>query len=313
MLLLNADLSRDMLYKNGMNLKHLKYFIAIAETGNLAQAARSLNMSASPLSRRLRELEKEVGLVLIDRSNGMTLTNEGHRLLEIARRINSLASEIVSLAGPLHRPKTAISIGLRSVHPRLRQALIEAASGVQSEVPPILRPMVPNDQLLAISEGTLDFGTIRTWPVEQAPQLSGIPVLIEELGFAVPDRSPFSEKLELGLEDIQGLKLISHYAPMHPVLDEFLKKGAKPVQLDPYVAGGAAALIAQGDHFTVVPIDRAAPARRSIDEPGILFRRLRNGPYSYITYLVWRSDRGDADLAKYVAAFKREWSKPETI
>lgn len=295
-----------------MNLKHLKYFVAIAEAGSLAKAARVLNMSASPLSRRMRELEDAVGLTLFDRNDAMALTEEGQQLLVIARRITGLASEIVSIAGPLHRPKSSIVIGLRSVHPRLRYSLLEAARAVNADVTPLVRPMVPEAQIEALLEGTLDFGTVRSWPEGSDGRLSAIPLLREELGFAVPDRPPFSERMEIGLGDVAGLKLIMHYAPMHALLDDFMARH-KPVQVDPYVAGSAAALISQGDHFTMIPIDRDAPARRQIDEPGVLFRRIAKGPHTFTTYLVWQTQRGEGELGNYVAAFKRAYPRPQSI
>lgn len=296
-----------------MNLKLIRYFVTIAESGSIAAAARLLNVSASPLSRRLREFETAVGLTLFNRDRGLELTADGRRLLEIARRISGLSNEMFALARELNRSTPTLTIGLRSTHPRLRKALLQHMQTARPDVTLSVRPMVPDQQLVALAEGTLDFGTVR-FPVSTRHEgIAFLPVLSEELGFAVPDRPPFSERRRLTLNDLAGLHLIAHYAPQHPLLDPLLKAGMKPVMVDPNVAGGAAALISQGDHFTMLPIDPESPSRRAIDEPGVLFRPIAGRAVTFTTLLAWRADRGEQELADIIAVLRSAFSRPERI
>jgi DNA-binding transcriptional LysR family regulator len=80
-----------------MDLRRLEYFVVVAEEGNVGRAAQRLHMTQSPLSRRIRELEVEVGRTLFDRTTtGMRLTDAGRLLLEDARPLLRAASQTVA-------------------------------------------------------------------------------------------------------------------------------------------------------------------------------------------------------------------------
>ena len=82
---------------DAMELRHLRYFVAVAEEANISQAARRLNLSQPPLSRQIRDLEEELGVPLLKRSgNRLALTEAG--------RIFRLEAESV-----LQRVETAVS------------------------------------------------------------------------------------------------------------------------------------------------------------------------------------------------------------
>lgn len=71
-----------------MKLQQLKYFIAVAESGSLGEASRSLYLSQSSLSAAIKELENELGIVAFNRSNrGLTLTAQGMEALSYARQV----------------------------------------------------------------------------------------------------------------------------------------------------------------------------------------------------------------------------------
>lgn len=76
-----------------MNLKQLRYFVAIAEERQITAAAKRLNISQPPLSYELSQLEKELGVRLVERGpRGVTLTDAGRLLYERAQQILSLTS-----------------------------------------------------------------------------------------------------------------------------------------------------------------------------------------------------------------------------
>lgn len=71
-----------------MSLCQIRYFVAIAEEGNMGRAAQRLNISQPPLSRHMRDLELELGTTLFERTpRGMTLLAPGERFLTRARRV----------------------------------------------------------------------------------------------------------------------------------------------------------------------------------------------------------------------------------
>lgn len=97
-----------------MDLRRLRYFCAVVERGNLTQAARALNMAQPPLSRRLRELEDEIGVTLFSREGrAMVPTPAGYHLYrragEILRDVEQAAQETVMMS---RREYRVLRVGL---------------------------------------------------------------------------------------------------------------------------------------------------------------------------------------------------------
>jgi DNA-binding transcriptional LysR family regulator len=87
-----------------MELRHLRYFLAVAEDLNVRQAAVHLHVSQPPLSRQIRDLEQEVGARLFVRSRrGMQLTEAGQTFLKEARQILFQSKRAIQLAQAVSR------------------------------------------------------------------------------------------------------------------------------------------------------------------------------------------------------------------
>ncbi|MFD4930744.1 LysR family transcriptional regulator [Peribacillus butanolivorans] len=82
-----------------MDIRQLKYFVTIAEEGKITTAAKKLNIAQPPLSRQLKQMEEELGVILFDRDNkSLNLTLEGERLLLRAKELlNKLDETIVEV------------------------------------------------------------------------------------------------------------------------------------------------------------------------------------------------------------------------
>lgn len=79
-----------------MSLSQLQSFVVVAEEGNVTRAAKRLAISQPPLSRKLKDLEAELGVQLLTRTaQGVTLTNHGQRFLVRARQVLSVLETAV--------------------------------------------------------------------------------------------------------------------------------------------------------------------------------------------------------------------------
>jgi len=96
-----------------MDIRQLRYFLAVAEEGQVTRAAKKLNMEQPPLSRQIRMMEDELGVALFDRSGKrMTLTPAGERLRSLAEQLLRQFGEMVTEVKELHEGITGtLSIG----------------------------------------------------------------------------------------------------------------------------------------------------------------------------------------------------------
>jgi DNA-binding transcriptional LysR family regulator len=170
-----------------MDLRHLRYFVAVAETLSFGRAAERLHISQPPLSRQIRGLEHELGAPLFSRTRrSVRLTAAGAALLPEARRllrdadalqagarqlasgeVGTLALGFISVAAYNLLPELAPEFRRR--HPGIKLALQEATSDVQ---------------LAALGRGELDVGLVL--PPVEAPALEYAPLLHDTLVAALP-------------------------------------------------------------------------------------------------------------------------------
>src|SRR4051812_17303551 len=91
-----------------MELRHLRYFVAVAEERNMRRAAVRLHMSQPPLSRQIQDLETEIGAKLFVRGKrGVQLTEAGEFFLKEARQILSQSQRAIDIAQAAHRGEAA--------------------------------------------------------------------------------------------------------------------------------------------------------------------------------------------------------------
>jgi DNA-binding transcriptional LysR family regulator len=147
-----------------MELRHLRYFCAVADWNGFNRAARALHTSQSSISAQIRDLEQEIGVTLFNRARSrVSLTPAGEKFLQEARRLVAGADRAVDIAQRTARGEIgSLSIGFviwgtgtffpgvirafRQLYPSVQLSLMEATSVTQSE---------------ALLNGTIDVGFMR--------------------------------------------------------------------------------------------------------------------------------------------------------
>lgn len=147
-----------------VDLRHLRYFVAVAERGSvLAAAQQQLNTSQPSLSRQIRDLEAEVGVKLLERqARGVSLTEAGKVFLEHARLALAQAEAAMEGARRAGRPERPVfAIGFLAGHeawlPSMMRILREEAPGVEFKLSSQSSP----DLALALIRGSLDAALLR--------------------------------------------------------------------------------------------------------------------------------------------------------
>ncbi len=172
-----------------LDLQQLRYFVAVAETGNVGRAAELLHISQSPLSRQLQQLESRIGLTLFAREKKrLCLTPAGRDFLDEARALLAHASRVEQRAAEAGRGEAGtLTLGYvpGAVHAgvlgRALQALQQQVPGVRLQ----LRSLRSAEQFEALQRGEIDLGyTYAAPPV--ASNLASCLLMEEPFRLAVP-------------------------------------------------------------------------------------------------------------------------------
>ena len=189
-----------------MELRHLRYFVAVAEEENIRRAAKRLHIVQPALSRQMRQMEEEMECALFDRlPRGIRLNAAGKAFLESAREILSRTDEAVAHARRVAQGEAG----------QLRIGFIESASwfGVfpksiqqyRVRYPNVgldLHPMFSTDQLGAIVAGRLDAGFCYTF--EALPEgCQALLLRMDTVVLAVPRRYGWKRRGDVRLEDLK--------------------------------------------------------------------------------------------------------------
>lgn len=203
-----------------MELRHLRYFVAVAEEGSLTVAAEKRLHTAQPsLSRQLRDLEHEVGEALFERgARGVRLTPAGRAFLEHARAALSSASEAVASARRAARPpKPSFAVGfltghevewLRHVSHVLRDQLKDIDFRVTSDF--------STEIGLAIQRGDIDLGFCR---IEPHPDVTYRVIDREPIVVVMPRDHPLNACSAVDVRDIEPSRFIGYADPPHVLRD----------------------------------------------------------------------------------------------
>ena len=188
-----------------MELRHLRYFVAIGEEENYRRAAQRLNVAQTALSTQIQDLEAELGFKLFDRlPRGVKLSAAGKLFLEDASRILRDVNEAAARAARVARGQSGtLRIGFtenaswRGVVPESFRRFRERQPDAELQ----LTPATSLEQIEAIRSGRLDGGFVFNMPKRDA-ELDQIPVALQHVELAVPKGHPLIKLKNLRLRDL---------------------------------------------------------------------------------------------------------------
>ncbi|MGW1728059.1 LysR family transcriptional regulator [Streptomyces sp. NPDC002306] len=285
---------------------HLRYFVAVAEELNFSAAARRLHMAASPLSQRVRDLERELGLRLFDRdTHRVALTPAGSALLPIAR---DLLDRFNAVPWRLHEATVAqtcsVLMGIPPLlHPDLRSRVITLTDCVQERFELQRWPGSTMALATGVREGKLALALARL-PLSDMG-LEQVVVMSELMGAAVPaDR--FAERDSVALADLKKLAYVAPAKEIRPpffdVIDHSLAEHGIRDRIDLSDTGfsGISEVISCGMAFSITMLAPESPMRRYYEE-NVLVLPIADFQPELKTALIWRRDRAHGDLKDLVA------------
>ncbi len=186
-----------------LELRHLRYFVAVADTLHFGRAAAGLGMAQPPLSQQIQRLEQVIGVRLLDRtSRKVELTDAGRALLPEARRVLTAAGNALDAArragrGELGELRVAFAATVMFL------ALPGIIRGFRSHYPGVhldLREMPTGPQLAALKADEIDIGFVRE--PRPDPELEIVTVMREPLRIAVNKGHPLAARATLAVQHL---------------------------------------------------------------------------------------------------------------
>jgi DNA-binding transcriptional LysR family regulator len=188
-----------------MELRHLRYFVTVAEELNVSRASARLRISQPAVSRQLRDLEEELGVKLFERDKSkLKLTNAGEAFLaharDLLRRSNEATTEIAAF-----RPQAKRTVTVGYIAPVLASTLTPALRMFSQKSPDIevvLREMSPGEQIKALRSGQIDLALAgNPWP-ELVNEFET--VVLKQVPFeaVLPDNHLLALRKRIGLAEL---------------------------------------------------------------------------------------------------------------
>lgn len=210
-----------------MELRHLRYFIAVAESAHFRRAAQTLGITEPALSRQIKDLERELGVPLFARKGrGTVLSAAGSSLYPDALQIMELIDNASERARQIGRGQTGLlRLGLTDAASR-NAVIIECIHMFRARHPKIelsVLPLASVDQLPALRKGQIDVG-IGFSPDPRESEFKWQPILTAELVAVVPKSHALAKAQDIELLDLKDYPIITVARRLNPKsFDTFLQ------------------------------------------------------------------------------------------
>lgn len=293
-----------------MELRHLRYFVAVAERKGFREASRFLHVSQPAISKSLTQLEEELGVELFARSGRtVRLTAQGEVFYKetlLTLRQADHATDAVRRAGRGEFGTLTLAfcgVATYGFLPRLVQQYKELQPGVQL----LLREMNPPRQELALLQGEIDAGITRLpFPKKLAIDLEVKSILQEPLVVAVCSTHRFAGK-KLKIEQLSDESFILLQRAGAPAIYDAILGMCQKAGFAPKIASEADlmhtvfTLVSAGQGIALVPA-----CVMNLRPPGVRFLRLQHDEYKAELVLAWRKDTRSSTFQTFVELVDKE-------
>jgi len=281
-----------------MELRHLRYFRAVAEERSFTAAGRRLNVSQSGVSGQIRDLEREMGVTLLSRNRReVALTPEGAAFLTEARDILARAEGAVEIARKAsHGEFGKLTVGLCGpvtalFLPKLIRSFRKQYPGVDLS----LKERAPFEQVDALRNGEIDLGFTRSVPVEARHLIKSELLFREPVMAAISKDNPLAKEEKISVPRLAQEALVLHSREAGADIFDPIIAMCKRARFTPKIAATAASwqsvltLVEAGEGLALIPA--CVQQLRAND---VVFRPLRDGACRLDAIVAWRRDEANA-------------------
>jgi LysR family hca operon transcriptional activator len=291
-----------------VELRHLRYFVAVAEELSFTRAATRLRTAQPSLSQQIRQLEQSVGVKLLDRSrHHVTLTSAGRVFLQQAKDI-------------LARVEHARRLANRAADGLTDEMTVGTFTSADVKILPALRPLVAErlpdlrlilhskyalDSIAGLQSGALDVAFVRGPLVAEG--LESVELLREQLVIVMPSHHPLARRKRIPVESLDDLPCITMPRSLSPALHDAAASLYREAKIRMHAVSSAdnllghLQLVQEGMGFALLP-----DSIQGLLPPGVTSRPLACTPVPTVSVqIAWKSGNASRLVKEFVDLARR--------
>lgn len=285
----------------------MRYFVAVAEALSFTRAAEKLRLAQPSLTRQVRNLEEEIGVQLLDRSNNrVALTEEGRFFLYESRKLLAMCEETVATMQRMKHGETSqLNLGyVSNIHYGLLPATLAAFRKLRPQVALNLFDLSSAEQFAALEAHKIDLGFVGLRPMLSGHDLRSECVAYDLIVVALAVAHPLARKAKIKLSDLAAEFFVGMSRKTHP--------GKKQWLLETCEKAGFTARILQEADGELLAIKFVADGLgvaflpeqvTGLPHEGVVFRPL-SPPLRRESTIAWRDDNPSRPLQDYIRIVK---------
>lgn len=286
-----------------MELRHLRYFVCVAEELNFTQAARRLRVAQPALSRQVRQLEAELGVQLLERdSHGVRLTEAGRAFQVEAGALLAQSEQAVRVARQSGKPGSSpLRLGyVWGLFHSLVPPMIEQFRRQAPSTPVHLFDIAPLEQTRQLLADQLDAGFIGFAQQADEAGLSKRRISSCEFVAALPKNHPAARKSKIELASLAndfflGISEETYPDASHHVQEACRRAGFRPKVLQMVERGFTIlGLVAGGGGVALLP-----KSLKDMPHAGVVFKSLADPPVADL-FLAWKPQMPSSVLEEFL-------------
>lgn len=286
-----------------IELRHLRYFMAVAEELHFGRAAEKLHMAQPPLSQQIRQLENELGFQLFYRTKrSVALTEAGQVFLVECQRIFRQLEQAIQTGRQVSRGEQGqlvigfVSSAAYNVLPEILRSFRLAVPDVRLE----LHELTTDQQIQWLQEGRMDVGLVRP-PVDES-KFGLLSVIQEPLAVALPESHLLAGQELVSLVSLMSEPFVLFPRPLAPGLYDQIISLCHQGGFSPNVVQEAiqmqtiVSLVAAEIGIAIVPL-----SLQNLQRTGVVYKPLQEPTPQASIALVWRREDTSPTVHRFLA------------
>ena len=290
-----------------MELRPLRYFVAVAEELSFTKAAKKIGLAQPSLTRQVRNLENEIGVRLLDRSNNrIALTEEGRVFFFQSQKVLAMCDESVAMVQRMIRGEgSQLNIGyVANIHYGLLPATLGAFRKLCPRVAVNLFDMRSAEQFQALDSHKIDLGFVGLRPLLSGHDFLSESVAHDTILIALEAGNPLAKKPKVKIAGLALQFFIGMSAKTHPGAREWLiatcQSAGFAVRILQEAEDEPTAIRFVADGLGVAFLPEEVTR---LPHEGVVFRPL-SPPLRRESTIAWRADNPSKPLKDYIQILK---------